>query len=296
VRGEPEELPPEQLNGSYVHVGDSTDHSIDRSGGYQVPLSETPASDNGAHAKESDNENITASGAVNATGLNFFQRSEQENEIYPTASHGFSAEGISFLQESELSASQPHGDYIKDEGIEKSEDLSGSPQLPPIHTLTEDEGPPKVNLGVSAFVGVSTGESGNIAAEEVLSMTQPSQQEGKVELKSDWAEEASPTTESTPIPSEKKKEEEWTTQSSRHSRHQSQQRGRGTSQRGGRDGWRGGEGRGGSRGGYRGGRGGERGASNGERKGSWRGGERGRGRGGGGGGNGGSGNLSATSV
>ena len=209
--------------------------------------------------------------------LNFFQHSELENDTYPVSPHGFPTQGISFLQESELGTyHQPHEDYTKGERAEEVDDLSESPRLLPIETLTEAQGPPKVNLGISTFSGAGTGGTGNAAAGNMLSSTQGGE---KVHPSSDWAEEASPTTETAPAIPEKKKDDEWTTQGSRHSKYQSQQRGRGGGPRGGREGggWRGSEGRGGSRGSYRGGRGGgERGASNGERRGSWRGGERGR--------------------
>jgi hypothetical protein len=216
--------------------------------------------------------------------LNFFQRSELDNDVYPVSPHGFPTQSISFLQESELGTTQSHEDYTQSERVDEVDILAGSPQLHPVQTLTETDGPPKVNLGVAALAGAGTGEPGNAAAEKMLSEQQPaSQRIENVPARSDWAEEASPTTETPPDLPEKKQEEEWTTPASRYSRHQSQQRGRGGGQRGGREGWRGGEGGrgGGSRGGYRGGRGGERGTSNGERRGSWRGGERGgRGRGG----------------
>lgn len=207
-------------------------------------------------------------------GLNFFQTSELESESYPSAAQGgFTSQGISFLQESELGTSQPHEPNIDQN--EQIEDLSGETTLPPIQTLTENEGPPKVSLGLGTYNGAE-GPAGNAAAEQILSQT-----ESQVEKKTDWAEEMSPSMGTvTPVPAKKKEEEEWTTQGGRHGRHQSQQRGRGGG-RGGGGGYRGEGGRGGGgRGGYRGGKGGERGASNGERRGSWRGGERGRGRGG----------------
>ena len=232
------------------------------------------------YVKDSVTDDVDPSRHVDTSGLNFFQRSELEPDAYPISPHGFPTQGISFLQESELGSHQPHEDYTKTERADEVIDLADSPQLPPIQTFTETECPPKVNLGVGTYAGAGTGEAGNAAAEQMLSKTVSSQGE-KVQPSSDWAEEASPTTETAPALPEKKKEEEWTTQGGRHARHQSQQRGgRGSGQRGGREGWRGGEGgRGGSRGGYRGGRGGERGSSNGEKRGSWRGGERGRGRG-----------------
>jgi hypothetical protein len=202
-----------------------------------------------------------------------------ENDIYPTTPHGFPSQGISFLQESELGTSQPHEDYTVGERADVIDDLQASPQLPPQQALTEDDAPPKVNLGGSVFPTIETGEAGNAAAEAMLSKP-TSQALNTTESKTDWAEEASPTTETAPALPEKKQEDEWTTQASRHSRHQSQQqRGRGTGQRGGRGAFRGGEVRGGPRGSFRGGRGGDRGAPNGERRGSYRGGERGRGRG-----------------
>jgi hypothetical protein len=242
--------------------------------------------DNGHHAEDATTEDQTPNHATSAAGLNFFQHSELETDGYPSSAHGFPTQGISFLQESELGTSQPHEDYTSADRVSEIEDLSRSPQLPPIQTLTDAEGPPKVNLGIGTFAGAGTGEAGNAAAEKMLSDPPSSQSWANTESKTDWAEEASPTTETAPILPEKKKEEEWTTQASRHSRHQSQQqRGRGGAsggQRGRGDNWRGNEGRGGSRGGYRGGRGGDRGdrgTSNGERRGSWRGGDRGRGRG-----------------
>ena len=203
-------------------------------------------------------------------GLNFLQTSELESESHPTSSQGgVQTQGISFLQESELGTSQPHESNA--EPNDRVGDVSGSSQLPPVQTLTENEGPPKVNLGISTYNGATTGDAGNAAAENILSQT-----EGKPEKKTDWAEEMSPTTETAPaIPEKKKEEEEWTTQGGRHGRHQSQHRGGRGQGRGRAEG-----GRGGGRGGYRGGRGGERVASNGEKRGSWRGGERGRGRGG----------------
>ena len=275
--------PSEQLNGSFVHVDNGAEHAINGSAGYQVALSETTALDNGQYTKDAPSENVDSGHPI---GLNFFQQSELEADTYPTSSHRFPVQGISFLQESELGTSQPHEDYTKDEREEQVNDLSASPPLPPIQTFTEPEAPPKVNLGASLFAGAEvseTGEAGNAAAEKILHPT--TQTTGKAESKTDWAEEASPTTEIAPVLPEKKKEEdEWTTQASKHSRHQSQQRGRGGPRAGRGEGWRG-EGRGGPRGGYRGRGGGERGerergASNGERRGSWRGGERGRGRGG----------------
>jgi hypothetical protein len=258
------------------------------SAGYQIALSEATPLGNGILGEDSNTGDISQSRTVPPGGLNFFQTSELESDSYPASAHGgFPTQGISFLQESELGTSQPHEDYTQGERAEEVNDLQGSPQLPPIQTRLDTDVPPTVNLGVgSAAATAGTGEAGNAAAESILSKT-PSQQawantESKQETKTDWAEEASPTTETAPALPEQKKEEEWTTQSGRHARNQSQQqRGRGGGGRGGREGWRGGEGRGGSRGGYRGGRGGERGASSGERRGSWRGGERGRGRGGG---------------
>lgn len=213
---------------------------------------------------------------IDTTGVNFFQTSELEHDVYPTTPHGFPMQGISFLQESELGANQPHEEYTNDE---RPEEVVPSEQLPPTQTLTESEGPPKVNLGVSALPGAETGEAGYATAAEKMSKTPSLQGQRNTESKTDWAEEVSPTNETAPtLPDKKKEEDEWTTQGSRHSRHQPQQRGGRGTQRGG---WRGGEGRGGGRGGHRGGRGGERGSSNGERRGPWRGGgERGRGRGG----------------
>jgi hypothetical protein len=280
MRAEVSESPSEQPNGSFVHVDQEAEHNQNGSAGYQIPLSEIATLDNSSYVKDSVTDDVDPSRHVDTSGLNFFQRSELETDAYPISPHGFPTQGISFLQESELGSHQPHEDYTKGERADQVNDLANSPQLPPIQTLTETEGPPKVNLGVGTYAGAGTGEAGNAAAEKMLSKT-PSSEGEKVQPTSDWAEEASPTTETAPALPEKKVEEEWTTQASRHSRHQSQQRGgRGGGQRGGRDGWRGGEGgRGGSRGGYRGGRGGERGASNGERRGSWRGSERGRGRG-----------------
>ena len=276
--------PSEQLNGSFVHVDNGAEHATNGSAGYQVALSETTALDNGQYAKDASSENVDSG---HPTGLNFFQQSELETDTYPTSSHGFPVQGISFLQESELGTSQPHEDYTKGERADQVNDLSASSPLPPIQTFTEPGAPPKVNLGASLFAGAEvseTGEAGNAAAEKILHpTTSVSQATGKAESKTDWAEEVSPTTEIAPVLPEKKKEEdEWTTQASKHSRHQSQQRGRGGPRGGRGEGWRG-EGRGGSRGGYRGrsgGERGERGAPNGERRGSWRGGERGRGRGG----------------
>ena len=239
--------------------------------------------DNGNYTKDSVSENV---GSSHPSGLNFFQQSELEPDSYPTSSHGFPIQGISFLQESELGTSQPHEDYTKGERADQVDDLSGSPQLPPIQTFSESDAPPKVNLGGSLFPGAEvseTGEAGDVAAGDILHPIPSTEDTGKGESKTDWAEEASPTTETAPVLAEKKKEEEeeWTTQASKHSRHQSQQRGRGGPRGGRGEGWRG-EGRSGSRGGYRGrggGERGERGAPNGERRGSWRGGERGRGRG-----------------
>jgi len=253
-------------------VNHETEHT-NGTAGYQIPLSETSALDSETyiHTHEASHQIP----GEHPTELNFFQSSELETEHAP--------QSISFLQESEIGTSQPHEDYTGDEPQE-SIDVG----LPPVQTLTEPEGPPKVNLGITTFAGTGTSDSGNAAAEQILSKTNTPQ---PVEPKTDWAEEASPTTESAPLFPEKKKEEEWTTQGSRHSRHQSQQQrggrgggrgGRGEGWRGGegRGSWRGGEGRGGERGGHRGGRGGERGVFNGEKRGSYRGGERGRGRGG----------------
>lgn len=235
--------------------------------GYQIPLSETSPLDNGHYIHDS---------SVAPVGVNFFQTSELENETYPTTSQGLPTTGISFLQESELGTSQPHEDYTVDERAEQIDDLQPSPQMPPQQSLTDTPEPPKVNLGASAYLAIETGDAGNAASEKMLSKP-TSQVWSTVETKTDWAEEASPTTETAPVLAEKNQNEEWTTQASKHSRHQSQQqRGRGTGQRG-RGAYRG-EARGGTRGAYRG-RGGDRGASNGERRGSYRGGERGRGRG-----------------
>ena len=242
--------------------------------------------DNGHYAHDSLAANEDSS---RPSGLNFFQQSELESDTYPSSSHGFPVQGISFLQESELGTSQPHEEYAQGETADQvDDDLSQSPQLPPIQTFTESEAPPQVNLGVGSFAGAEvseTGEAGNAAAENILHPTPSAVDTGKVEPKTDWAEEASPTTETAPVlPLKKKEEDEWTTQASRHSRHQSQARGRGAPRGGRGEGWRG-EGRGGgSRGGYRGRGGGERGemggGPNGERRGSWRGSERGgRGRG-----------------
>jgi hypothetical protein len=244
-------------------------------------LSEAVTLENGSFPKDTNVEDINPNRTVPPGGLNFFQLSELESNTYPSATHGgFPSQGISFLQESELGAHQPHEAYNQSERADEVDDLEGSPQLPPVQTFTESEALPTVNLGVGSFAEAGTGEAGNAAAENILSQTQTQSAWDSVKPKTDWAEEASPTTETPPALPEKKKEDEWTTQGGRHSRHQSQQRGgRGGGQRG-RGEWRGGEGRGGSRGSYRGGRGGERGASNGERRGSWRGGERGRGRGG----------------
>jgi len=247
-------------------------------------LSDTTALDNGHYAQDSLAANDDSG---RPSGLNFFQQSELESDTYPSSSHGFPVQGISFLQESELGTSQPHEEYTEGERADQVDDLSQSPQLPPIQTFTESEAPPQVNLGVGSFAGAEvseTGEAGNAAAEKILHPTPSAVDTGKVEPKTDWAEEASPTTESAPVlPLKKKEEEEWTTQASKHSRHQSQARGRGGPRGGRKEGWRG-EGRGEPRGGYRGRGGGERGerggAPNGERRGSWRGGERGRGRGG----------------
>jgi hypothetical protein len=272
--------PTEQLNGSFVHLNHNGDEHHE-SAGYQIALSEASPLDNGSYANDANAADINPNRTVPPGGLNFFQLSELESEAYPTSTHGgFPSQGISFLQESELGSHQPHEPYNQSERADEAEDLEGSPQLPPVQTFTESEAPPIVNLGVGSFAEATTGEAGNAAAEKIVSQSQRAWE--PVESKSDWAEEASPTTEVPPALPEKKKEDEWTTQGGRHSRHQSQQRGGrgGGSQRGGRGEWRGGEGRGGSRGGYRGGRGGERGAPNGERRGSWRGGERGRGRGG----------------
>ena len=238
--------------------------------GYQLPLAEASSLQNDAFARD---------GGSSLGGLNFLQTSELENELHPSAAQGgFTSHGISFLQESELGTFQPH--EADTERIDQVQGLAGSPALPPIQTLTENEGPPKVNLGVGSFTSVETGHAGNTTAEKILSQT-----EGQAEKKMDWAEEMSPTTETAPaLPETKKEEEEWTTQGGRHARHQSQQRGGRGGGRGG--GYRGEGGRGGGRGGYRGGKGGERGEKgergerNGDRRGSWRGGERGRGRGG----------------
>ena len=274
--------PSEHLNGSFVHVDHSGEHATNGSAGYQVALSETTALDNEHYGKDAPSENVESG---RPTGLNFFQQSELEADTYHTSSHGYPVQGISFLQESELGTSQPHEDYPKGEGADQLDNQSNS-SLPPIQTFTESEGRPQVNLGAAVFAGAEvseTGEAGNAAAEKILHPT-ATQHSGKVETKTDWAEEASPTTEIAPVlPEKKKEEEEWTTQASKHSRHQSQQRGRGGPRGGRGEGWRG-EGRSGPRGGYRarggGGERGERGAPNGERRGSWRGGERGRGRGG----------------
>ena len=92
-----------------------------------------------------------------------------ETDPYPISPHGFPTQGISFLQESELGSHQPHEDYTKGERADEVNDLAGSPQLPPIQTLTETEGPPKVNLGVGTYAGAETGEAGNAAAEKMLS-------------------------------------------------------------------------------------------------------------------------------
>jgi hypothetical protein len=283
---------PEHLSGSFVHVQHGAEHGVNGTAGYQLSLSEATPLGNGIHGEDPGANDISQNRTVPPGGLNFFQTSELETDTYPTSAHGgFPTQGISFLQESELGTSQPHEDYTQGERADEVDDLQESPKLPPIQTRTDTDVPPIVNLGVgSAAATAGIGEAGNAAAEKILSKT-PSQQgwgsintESKAETKTDWAEEASPTTETAPALPEKKKEEEWTTQASRHARHQSQPRGGRGGGRGGREGWRGGEGRGegrgGSRGGYRGGRGGERGTSNPERRGSWRGGERGRGRGG----------------
>lgn len=279
---------PEQLNGSFVHVQHGAEYGVNGTAGYQLPLSEATPLGNGIHGEDPGASDISQNRTVPPGGLNFFQTSELETDNYPTSAHGgFPTQGISFLQESELGTSQPHEDYTQGERADEVDDLQESPRLPPIQTRTDTDVTPTVNLGGgSAAATAGTGEAGNAAAETMLS-NPPSQKawgsidtESKIETKTDWAEEASPTTETAPAMPEKKKEDEWTTQSGRHARHQSQPRGGRGGGRGGRDGWRGGEGRGGPRGGYRGGRGGERGASNGERRGTWRGGERGRGRGG----------------
>jgi hypothetical protein len=249
--------------------------------GYQIPLSETSPLDNGHYVNDSSID-MDPNHTNTASGLNFFQNSELENDVYPTSPHGFPTQGISFLQESELGTSQPHEDDYTGERADEVDDLQPSPQLPPQQAFTDDQALPAVNIGGSAFPTVETGEAGNAAAEKMLS--QPTSQAWDTTAsKTDWAEEASPTAETAPaLPAvpEKKPEDEWTTQGSRHARHQSQQRGRGNGERGGRGGRGGfrGEARGGFRGAYRG-RGGDRGASNGERRGSYRGGERGRGRG-----------------
>ena len=282
IKDEVSESNPEQLNGSFSQADDNTEGQFaEQSAGYQINMTDAGTLDDGTYTSTNFPE-----ADKNTSGLTFFQTSELETDVYPTSAHGFPSGGISFLQESELDASQPREDYTA-EREDVVDDLAGSPQLPPIETF-ESEAPPKVNLGVGTFAGADIGEPGNPAAETMLS----SQLVDKFEPKTDWAEEvASPTHETAPPLEKKKEEEEWTTQSSRHSRHQSQQRGRGGGQRGGKEGWRGGEGRGGRGGGYRGGRGGDRGdrggdrpgASNGERRerGPWRGGERGgRGRGG----------------
>ena len=261
TRGEEAESPEEHLNGSYVHVDTAEEPSANGHGGYQIPLSEeTPAVD------DFPAEVATADHTAPPGEINFFQTSELDNDGYPASSE---PQGISFVQESELGDETPY----------QSEQLSAADKLPPIQDFTEADGPPKVNLGGVPAPEVVTETIEDEVATPILE-TPPKDEAAK--FKTDWADEVSPTTETAPALPEKKKEEEWTTQSSRHSRYQSQQqRGRVGGQRGKGDSWRGGEGRGIGRGGYRGGRGGERGASNGERRGSWRGGERGRARGGG---------------
>ena len=263
------EGPTDQLNGS---CDNPDEHPPDTHAGYQIPLSDVPQLVDDGYAKDTQESNPS----LNTSNLTFFQQSELDGNVYPTTPHGFPTGGISFLQESELAPSQPHEDYTKGERADEIDELAGSPTLPPIQTFSELEGPPKVNLGAGVFTIAEMGMPGNAAAEKVLAEA-PSTTVEEEKPKMDWAEEASPIEEHPP--EKKKAEDEWTTQSGRHSRHQSQQRGRGAGgQRGGKEGWRAGEGRGSSRGGYRGR--GDRGSGNGERRGTWRGGERGRGRGG----------------
>ena len=262
TRGQPAEEPSEQnINGHSEELATGSAEAA-----YQVPLSEIP---NGTLPQE------TYENPVDYTtgGVTFFQTSELELESYTTGPDGAytTTQGISFMQESELITSQP-----QEPVLQEPNDVSSSTQLPPIQTLTETAAIPSSNF-TAAATGAETGPKGNPAAEQMLPKD-PSLQ-GTQQSKTDWAaEEASPTMETPPTLPEKKKDEEWTTQSSKHFRHQSQQRGRGGGRGGPRgEGWRGG----GRSGGYRGGRGGERGAGNGERRGSYRG-ERGRGRGDGG--------------
>ena len=267
TRGLPAEEPSEQhTNGLPDAPANDT-----ATAGYQAPPSETP---NGTFPQEMYENPVD----YTTGGVTFFQTSELEPEFYTTGPAGAytSTQGISFLQESELGTSQP-----QEPVVQEPNHVSSSTQLPPIQTLTETTEAPSSNF-TAAATGAETGAAGNAAAEQMLSKD-PSPQ-GTQQSKTDWAaEEASPTAETAPTLPEKK-DEEWTTQSSKHFRHQSQQRGRGGGRGGPRgEGWRGsGEregGRSGGRsGGYRGGRGGERGAANGERRGSYRG-ERGRGRG-----------------
>jgi hypothetical protein len=251
TRGQPAEEPVEHVNGDSEEPANGTEDA-----GYQIPLSETPAAlDNGTYTQEAL--------AEPTDDVTFFQTSELETESYnPTTT---TSAGVSFLQESELGSSQPHEE---EDTSEQPNHVDSSTHLPPIQTLTETQSSSLFDT-TSSITGAETGQEGNAAAETILNNAPP---------KTDWAmmEETSPTTETAPLLPEKKKDDEWTTQSSRHARHQSQNRGRGGG--GGRggprgEGWRGGgEGRG--RGGYRGR--GERGAANGERRGSYRGGERGR--------------------